>query len=144
MHAASAPIRAEPNVTPMIDVMLVLLIIFMAVGPLIDLGFRAQPPAGVHLTAHPDDASDVVVGLDSVGRYYFNKRLVSEAQLKDLLAHRFRTGVNNRVAYIRADRSLEYARVVVAMDLAARSGARVVGLVSEPIPSFVHSAVPMR
>jgi biopolymer transport protein ExbD len=69
----------------MIDVMLVLLIIFMAVGPLVAAGFPATLPRGVHLTSHPDETEDAVVGLDVHGRYYLNNVPVSEAELSTRL-----------------------------------------------------------
>ena len=59
-----ASVKAEPNVTPMIDVMLVLLIIFMIVTPMINAGFAATPPAGVNLKSHPEDPEDQVLGID--------------------------------------------------------------------------------
>jgi biopolymer transport protein ExbD len=57
----------------MLDVMLVLLIIFMAVGPVLANGFPAAPPMGTHLSEHPDEPVDAVIGVDAAGRYYFNK-----------------------------------------------------------------------
>ena len=57
-------VKAEPNVTPMIDVMLVLLIIFMIVIPAINSGFNAQPPQGVNLKPHPEEDQDQVLGID--------------------------------------------------------------------------------
>ena len=47
-------VKAEPNVVPMIDVMLVLLIIFMVVTPALAAGFQAEPPSGINLMAHPE------------------------------------------------------------------------------------------
>lgn len=130
MQPALTSIRAEPNVTPMIDVMLVLLIIFMVVTPLLVVGFHAEPPGGVHLTAHPDEPADVVIGIDEAGRYYLDTQPVSEATLEQRLAQRFRSGTDDRVVYVRADRSTRYARIAAVLDLAAKAGAREVGLVS--------------
>jgi biopolymer transport protein ExbD len=130
--------RAEPNVTPMIDVMLVLLIIFMTVGPLLADGFPAQPPRGRHLATHPDAEVDAVIGIDVGGQYFFNKKPVSEANLKALLADRFRGAADDHVVYLRADKGLPYGQVQVAMDLAATAGARVVGLVAEKAPELAH------
>ena len=74
-------VKAEPNVTPMIDVMLVLLIIFMIVIPAIQAGFNAQPPKGVNLKAHPEEDGDVVVGIDNAGNYYLNKQPIRSEDL---------------------------------------------------------------
>jgi biopolymer transport protein ExbD len=69
----SASVKAEPNVTPMIDVMLVLLIIFMLVVPAISAGFQAIPPQGVNLKPHPEEERDQVLGIDANGQYFLNK-----------------------------------------------------------------------
>jgi biopolymer transport protein ExbD len=115
----------------MIDVMLVLLIIFMTVGPLLAAGFPATPPRGMHLAAHPDETHDTVLGLDADGNYYLEKAPVTEAQLRTRLLERFRLRPSDHVVYLRADKDLAYDRVQTAMALAADAGARVVGLVSE-------------
>jgi len=131
MQRARAGIRAEPNVTPMIDVMLVLLIIFMTVVPILSVGFSAEPPVGAHLEARPDEPGDPVIGLDRMGNYYLNKQPVTEAALRARLEARFPLGEQDRVVYLRADKNLLYERVGDAMDLATAAGARVVGLVGE-------------
>ena len=68
MSAGQAAVKAEPNVTPMIDVMLVLLIIFMIVTPAIAAGFKATMPQGVNLKPHPEDEDEVVLGIDADGQ----------------------------------------------------------------------------
>jgi biopolymer transport protein TolR len=123
-------VQAQPNVTPMIDVMLVLLIIFMSVAPMLDAGFRLVPPAGSHLAQHPDDAGDAVIGIDARGALYFNKRPVSEPELRARLRDRFAWNPGDRVVYLRADATLSYDTVQSTMELAASEGAQVVGLVS--------------
>src|SRR3954447_13033121 len=77
MSASSGPgsVQATPNVTPMIDVMLVLLIIFMVVTPQLLAGFNADPPKAINLKDHPEDAdNDHVLGIDKDGNYYFDKK----------------------------------------------------------------------
>jgi len=79
-------VKAEPNVTPMIDVMLVLLIIFMVVTPALLAGFNAQPPQGQNLKDHPEDTeNDQVLGIDKDGNYYLNKKPIKNETLADQL-----------------------------------------------------------
>src|SRR3954465_4354590 len=82
---ATKGVKAEPNVTPMIDVMLVLLIIFMLVIPAITAGFQAVPPTGVNLKPHPEEDQDQVLGIDAKGQYYLNKKPIPNAQLGEML-----------------------------------------------------------
>ena len=67
--------------TPMIDVMLVLLIIFMLVIPAISAGFQAIPPQGTNLKPHPEEERDQVLGIDANGQYFLNKQADSEREL---------------------------------------------------------------
>ena len=79
---SSGNVQSTPNVTPMIDVMLVLLIIFMVVAPALMAGFNATPPEGVNLKDHPEDEqTDQVLGIDREGQYYLNKRQIKNDDL---------------------------------------------------------------
>jgi len=70
-------VASTPNVTPMIDVMLVLLIIFMVVTPALLAGFQADPPQAQNIKDHPeDDQTDQVFGIDKDGFYYLNKKKI--------------------------------------------------------------------
>ena len=90
---AGGGVASQPNVTPMIDVMLVLLIIFMVVTPALMAGFNATPPQGQNLKDHPEDEeNDQVLGIDKDGAYYLNKKPISktaiEGELKRIYANR--------------------------------------------------------
>ncbi|MDP1857165.1 MAG: biopolymer transporter ExbD, partial [Gemmatimonadaceae bacterium] len=78
-------VKSEPNVVPMIDVMLVLLIIFMVVTPALAAGFQAIPPAGINLKTHPEEDSDQVLGIDKSGQYFMNKRPLQNDKLAETL-----------------------------------------------------------
>lgn len=130
MSRASMRVRAEPNVTPMIDVMLVLLIIFMVVGPTLVDGFHAVPPDARYANRHPDEQSDVVLGLDARGQLYLDRVAIDSATLRRRLVTRFRQHPEDRVVYLRADEALPYAALQRTMDLASSAGAQVVGLIS--------------
>ena len=128
---AGGGVASQPNVTPMIDVMLVLLIIFMVVTPALLAGFNAQPPQGQNLKDHPEDEeNDQVLGIDKDGNYYLNKKPISktaiEAEIKRIYTNR-----DDRVMYLKADKDLMYSKVVDATDLAAKNGVRVLGLISD-------------
>jgi biopolymer transport protein ExbD len=133
MSVDSGGVKSEPNVVPMIDVMLVLLIIFMVVLPALTAGFTAIPPQGINLKSHPEEDTDQVLGIDGDGNYYLNKKPVSLDSigplLKEIYANR-----DDFVLYIKADKDLPYAKVIDAMDIASRNGVRVVGAVSEQQP----------
>src|SRR5215210_4055737 len=100
MRGAASVARAEPNVTPMIDVMLVLLIIFMLVGPMLESGFHATPPDARYSNRHPDEEGEAVIGLDVLGRLYFNKVATDSATLRRLLVARFQERGNDRVVFL--------------------------------------------
>jgi biopolymer transport protein TolR len=125
-------VRAEPNVTPMIDVMLVLLIIFMVVGPTLADGFHAVPPEARYANRHPDEPGEVTLGVDAQRRLYLDKQLVDSATPRVRLEARFREHPDDRVIFIRADESLPYEVLQSTMALASSAGAQVVGLVSRP------------
>src|SRR3712207_5184640 len=78
-------VKGEPNVVPMIDIMLVLLIIFMIVTPTLAAGFQAVPPEGVNLKSHPEEDTDQVLGIDQTGQYYLNKKPIKNETLGEQL-----------------------------------------------------------
>ena len=132
-------VASSPNVTPMIDVMLVLLIIFMIVTPLINAGFQAQPPVGINLKSHPEDNEDQVLGIDAFGQYYLNKRMIKNETLADQLKKIFDARTSDKILYLKADKNLEYSKVLDAIDLAAHNGVRVVGAISDQQPGTESS-----
>jgi biopolymer transport protein ExbD len=125
-------VKAEPNVTPMIDVMLVLLIIFMVVTPALLAGFNAVPPQGQNLKDHPEDAeNDQVLGIDRDGNYYLNKQPIAKDKIEAEIKRIFETRQTDKVMYLKADKDLLYSKVVDATDMAAKNGVRVVGLIGD-------------
>jgi len=134
-------VKAEPNVTPMIDVMLVLLIIFMIVIPAINAGFTAQPPQGVNLKPHPEEDQDQVLGIASDGQYYLNKKPIKNETLPTELKRIFDARTVDKILYVKADKDLEYLKVIDALDIAAAAGVRVTGLISDQRPGTM-STVP--
>jgi biopolymer transport protein TolR len=125
-------VNSYPNVTPMIDVMLVLLIIFMVVAPALIAGFNATPPEGVNLKDHPEDENtDQVLGIDRDGQYYLNKRQIRNEDLPQKLKTIYDARTEDKILYLKADKTLDYAKVIDAMDIAMKNGVRMVGMISD-------------
>ena len=139
---AGGGIKAEPNVTPMIDVMLVLLIIFMVITPALLAGFNATPPQGQNLKDHPEDEeNDQVLGIDKAGNYYLNKKPISKDAIEAEIKRIYDVRTTDKVMYLKADKDLEYSKVVDATDMASKNGVRVVGLISDQKPGTMSTVV---
>ena len=141
MSTGGEGVKAEPNVTPMIDVMLVLLIIFMIVVPAINAGFQAVPPEGTNVKSHPEEEGDQVLGIDANGQYYLNKRPIKAADLPATLKRIYDARTIDKILYLKADRNIAYEKVIDAMDLAGKNGVRVVGAIADQRPG-TESTVP--
>ncbi len=117
---------SEINVTPFVDVVLVLLIIFMITAPML---MRAMDVSLPSASLRRDDPTErTVVTLDAQGRTFVNEKAVNIELLEEQL--RQRVEVNNlRLAYLRADEALQYKEIIKLMDLMKRAGVDTVGLV---------------
>jgi biopolymer transport protein TolR len=136
----SGAVQSSPNVTPMIDVMLVLLIIFMVVTPALMAGFTATPPQAVNLKDHPEDANlDQVLGIDRDGKYYLNKRPIRTEDVAPMLKKIYDARTEDKILYLKADKGLDYSKVLDALDLAAKNGVRVTGMISEQRPGTIST-----
>ena len=134
---SSSGIKAEPNVTPMIDVMLVLLIIFMLVVPAINSGFQAIPPQGTNLKPHPEEERDQVLGIDMNGQYFLNKKPIPNAQLGSLLKGIYENREEDKILYVKAHKDLEYGKVLDALDIAAHNNVTMTGMITDQRPGSV-------
>ena len=132
-------VHSDINVTPMIDVMLVLLIIFMIVTPLIAAGFKATLPKGANPDKDPEGDNEVVLGIDADGNYFLNMRPIGENQLKDQLTAMFAARTEDKVLYFKADNKLKYGRVQQAVELARASGVRVLAAITEPSKNVIFA-----
>ena len=122
---------AEINVTPLVDVMLVLLIIFMITAPLLVAGVPVDLPES-RAGALDQDAKPVQIALDSEGGIFIDDSAVSEAALPERLAAIAAQPAppEGRRIYLRADRGLDYGRVMRVMGELNRAGLNRVALVS--------------
>ena len=128
-------VKSEPNVIPMIDIMLVLLIIFMIVTPVIAGGFQAKMPQGKNLEAAAEESGDVVLGVDREGGFYLDPGTgspspVSGPQLEEFLGQIYSARAE-KILYFRADAGLEYGKIEDVLVMARRAGVRVLAAVTE-------------
>jgi biopolymer transport protein TolR len=138
-NAGGTAVKSDINVTPMIDVMLVLLIIFMIVTPLIAAGFKATLPKGKNLDPRPEGENEVVLGIDQSGRYFLNGRALAggASALEDQLRSTFAARTEDKILYFKADNQLKYAKVQEAVETARRAGVRVMAAITEPNRSVI-------
>ncbi len=134
LNLSSESIKSEPNVTPMIDVMLVLLIIFMIVIPALMAGFNAVPPSGQNLKVHPNEDEDVIFGIDADGMFYLDKKPFSDDEIATAIRAKYDLRTIDKIMYIKADKGLKYDRVMEAMDIASNQGVRVAALITDQTP----------
>ncbi|MGE5093020.1 MAG: ExbD/TolR family protein [Bacillota bacterium] len=128
--AGRTSVKSEPNVVPMIDIMLVLLIIFMIVTPLIAAGFRAELPKAKNLDRSPEKDDEVTLGIDENGKFFLNKRPISDAALEEQLRALYATR-DDKILFFKADQRLKYGRVQAGIEIARKAGARVVRSITE-------------
>ncbi len=134
VSSGKASVKAEPNVTPMIDVMLVLLIIFMIIIPTITSGVNAQPPAGQNLKPHPEQDQDQLLAIDASGQYYLNRNPIPNANLGARLSDIYAKRTEDHILYVKADKNLDYGKVLDALDVAAHNGVHMSAMVSDQMP----------
>ncbi|MDB5713428.1 MAG: tolR [Sphingomonadales bacterium] len=121
---------AEINVTPMVDVMLVLLIIFMVTAPLLVAGVPVNLP-DARAKALDQDQKPVAISIDADGRLFVNEAEVSSADLPDTLTRiAARGGDKPPQIFLRADEALGYGRVMRVMGELNRAGLNRVALVT--------------
>ena len=121
---------AEINVTPLVDVMLVLLIIFMVTAPLLTAGVPVDLPDS-RANALPQDEKPLNVAIDSSGVIFVGEEAVPQGQLGEALAAASEgVSCNQREVILRADRALDYGRVMGVMGELNRMGCNSISLVT--------------
>jgi biopolymer transport protein TolR len=122
---------SEINVTPLVDVMLVLLIVFMVTAPMLQTGVEVDLPDAKAQTI-PDDAGLLIVTMNKEKQVFVGKMLVPAAQVEAMLKANAKLQADHE-AYLHADQSLPYGDIVKIMAAMKLAGADKLGLITDPL-----------
>ena len=121
---------ASINVTPLVDVMLVMLIIFMVTAPMMQSGIGVNLPQAETRSTPAEEGLTLTLTED---RYILiQDQTISQFLLEDRLKEYF-LGQDKKVVFLKADQDLPYGFVISVIDIAKRAGVEVVGLVTDPV-----------
>jgi len=139
MRMGGKGLNAEINVTPLVDVMLVLLIIFMVVTPMLQKGKAVQLPETPKPEKQADEGKDLIVSLEYVGRgaafaynIYLGQNLVDEGSLRTRLVDELRKDPTQEI-YLKGDKRLNYGSVRQVMEVCHQAGFQQVKLATDEI-----------
>jgi biopolymer transport protein TolR len=130
LGGAKGGIKSDINVTPLVDVMLVLLIIMMLVAPMLQQGVSVKLPIASTTVDKPETQGQTVVAIGRDKQTYLNARLVQEGELaakvNELLENQ-----KEKLVIIKADEEVEYGAVMGAMDQLRQAGIEDIGLITD-------------
>src|ERR1700694_3614531 len=132
VRGGASGIRSDINITPLVDVVLVLLIIFMVAVPLLQMGHAVQVPPKVTTATPQPDADQIIVRLDDQGHAFINKTQVGANEFQAALS-RVLTGRQSKVVFFAADGELAYDKVATFMDMVRDAGAQNLGIVFDDL-----------
>jgi biopolymer transport protein ExbD len=131
LGGAKGGVKSDINVTPLCDVMLVLLIIMMIVAPLLQQGVSVKLPVATNTADKPETQDQTVIAIAANKSMYLNAKPVQEGELatkiNELLESR-----KEKIVLIKADEDVEYGAVMAAMDQLRQAGIEDIGLVTDP------------
>jgi TolR protein len=132
---SSGGLNADINVTPLVDVMLVLLIIMMLVAPMLEQGVSVNLPKAVNASPKPQSQDQTIIAIGANRSLYVNARQVAEAELATKVSELLEAKAGGeRIVIIRADEEVDYGAVMAAMDSLRQAGVEDIGLITESAP----------
>ena len=130
LGGAKGGVKSDINVTPLVDVMLVLLIIMMLVAPLLQQGVPVKLPTAANTTDKPETQDQTVLAIGRNKELYLNAKPVTEQELATRI-NEILENKKEKVVLIKADEEVEYGAVMAAMDSLRQAGIEDIGLVTE-------------
>ena len=126
--------KSDINITPLVDVVLVLLIIFMVITPLLQMGYDVKvPPKQQVTTPQPPPADLIIVSLTPQNKIFLNKEEVSPQVLSLRLTEILKNRANKTI-FFSGDDAANYGEVMKLMDRCRNAGAKNMGIVMEAVP----------
>jgi biopolymer transport protein ExbD len=128
--SSKGSLKADINVTPLVDVMLVLLIIMMLIAPMLQQGVAVTMPESAFRTDKPDTQDQTVVTIDAVNHFYVNAIPVQ----KDDLVPRVQTALEDKkekIVYLKGDKDAKYSAIMEAMDALRKAQIENIALITE-------------
>jgi biopolymer transport protein ExbD len=131
LGGAKGGVKSDINVTPLCDVMLVLLIIMMIVAPLLQQGVSVKLPTAANTVDKPETQDQTVIAIAANKAMYLNAKPVQEGELATKI-NELLESKKEKIVLIKADEDVEYSAVMAAMDQLRQAGIEDIGLVTDP------------
>jgi biopolymer transport protein ExbD len=130
LGGAKGGIKSDINVTPLVDVMLVLLIIMMLVAPMLQQGVSVKLPTATNTVDKPEVQGQTVIAIAKDKGLYLNAKQIQEGELATKVNELLENS-KDKVVLIKADEEVEYSAVMAAMDQLRQAGIEDIGLITE-------------
>jgi len=130
LGGAKGGIKSDINVTPLVDVMLVLLIIMMLVAPLMQQGVPVKLPVASNYVDKPETNNQTVVAIAANKTVYLNAKFIATDELGKKVEEALKDKTE-KIVLIKADQEVDYSAVMAAMDQLHQAGVEDIGLVTE-------------
>ena len=130
LGGAKGGVKSDINVTPLVDVMLVLLIIMMLIAPMLQQGVSVKLPTASNTVDKPEVQGQTVVAIGRDKQMYLNAKAISEGDLGTRVTE-ILENAKEKIVLIKADEEVEYGAVMAAMDQLRQAGIEDIGLITE-------------
>jgi biopolymer transport protein TolR len=131
LGGAKGSVKSDINVTPLVDVMLVLLIIMMLVAPMLQKGVDVKLPLAANTTDKPETQEQTVLAVDARDRFFINGLEVHKNEMADRVKAALEEKTE-RVVLIKGDTDASYKAIMMAMDDLRKVGIEDIGLITDP------------
>ena len=130
LGGAKGGVKSDINVTPLVDVMLVLLIIMMLIAPMLQQGVSLRLPTATNTVDKPESQDQTVISVAANKEIYLNAKPIREIDLAQRLTDLLE-GKTEKIVMIKADEEVEYGAVMAVMDQLRQAAIEDVGLITE-------------